>query len=147
MEIVQQLCRGLKENIQKIFDPNFKRYDHHLPWHCPAFQGPGANHENTITAQGFRLVDKNGKTRAALGFTTDGYPILAFLNSKGKPYSYFTGTKIGSSVRFFDHNSVCRLSLAVAQSGNPLIILRDPSNTARMIIGSNQDENTSILIT
>jgi len=67
--------------------------------------------ENTITAQGFRLVDKDGKTRAALGFTTDGYPILAFLNSKGKPYSYFTGTKNGSSIRFFDHNGTCRLDL------------------------------------
>ena len=133
-------------------------------------RGAQANNKSSkaITARAFNLVDKDGKPRASLGFSEEGYPTILFTNTSGKVVAYFgvgaeSKPMIGfkdkegktrlimslddddgtSAIFFCDDFKKPKMGLAVGRNGQPGIILYDKENVPRLAL-SVQDKSPRI---
>ncbi len=112
-----------------------------------------------VEAEGFRLVDKEGKTRAALGLGNDGYPSLRLydaagvgraelhLGDNGTPSLTLLGdnwqihamllvAQDGSSgLMFLDTNGNRRAFFSLSEHGRPSLNLYDAAGNLRTVVG------------
>ena len=78
----------------------------------------------TISAQECRLVDTNGKTRALLGFSADGQPILHLMD-ESESARVLLGIAADTGVKVHDVDGRTRLVLSVDEQGQPSLVMRN----------------------
>ena len=78
----------------------------------------------TISAQEFRLVDNNGKTRALLAFSADGQPFL-HLRDEFDTARVLLGIAADTGVKVHDVDGRTRLVLSVDEQGQPSLVVRN----------------------
>ena len=93
--------------------------------------------KDQLLAHSFILVDNNGKMRAALGFSDDGYPVLLFKDTEGNNRGYFGLIKQGSMINLKDAGGHSRVVMRhgdetgstigiLGETGMPNAMLRVP---------------------
>ena len=84
----------------------------------------------SISAQEFRLIDRDGKTRAMLAFSNDRQPYLQ-LSDESDTYRVWMGisTETGLAVRDVDGKT--RLVLSVDGQGVPSLVVRDRQHRSK----------------
>lgn len=87
---------------------------------------PAKSEAKAITAEEFRLVDKAGKTRAALTFSSDGEPYLALLDGNDNQRVWL-GISANTGFAVKDNKeSKTRVLLALEDgTGQPSLLLRN----------------------
>ena len=78
-----------------------------------------------ISAEEFRLINKQGKCKAKLCFNGEGGPSLMFLDDRGKlrVSIYLHGDRVG--IELLNKKEKVRASLGLAQNGQPALQLLD----------------------
>ncbi len=95
-------------------------------------QGVAEERAPVVSAQEFRLVDQQGKSRAVLGFSADGEPYLAMLHRDGTRIIWL-GLSEESGLAIRDVDGKTRLILSLDTMGEPSMILRDRQHQTRSI--------------
>ena len=113
-------------------------------------KGAQANNKssNAVNARAFNLVDKNGKPRASLGFSEEGYPTLLFSNTSGKVVAYFgVGAESKPMIGFDDKQGKTRLTMALDNDdGTPAIFFYDGFKKPKMGIAVGRNGEPGIIL-
>lgn len=85
-----------------------------------------------VSAQEFRLVDQEGKSRAVFAFSADGEPYLAMLHRDGNRIIWL-GVSDHSGLAVHDVGGKTRLYLSLDTAGEPSLVLRNRHRQSRLI--------------
>jgi len=100
-----------------------------------------------VRAKDFRLVDKDGRTRADLGLLADGSPALTFFDKDRKARVLLGVANDGSPILlFFDKDGKRRAGLTTSAAGGPDLKLSDKDGKPRAILGLSGDGEPSLIL-
>lgn len=96
---------------------------------------------DSVTARIFRLVDKKGNLRGALGFEETGSPVLVFKDETGKNKFNITSSDSGSMIVFNDDKGRMRVGMNLDNKGefNLTYFDENKSHRASLIVNSTDD--------
>ena len=100
-------------------------------------RAPGSFDE--VTASAFKLVDDQGRVRAALEFDSRGEPRLQLNDTKGGPRVRIRVRNQEAFVNLFDEEGHTRLGLAIGESSDPHVMLLDRAERPRYQLTSNAE--------
>jgi hypothetical protein len=78
-----------------------------------------------VSAEEFRLMDKQGRIRALLSFSADGEPYLALIDQQETHRVWLGLTPLETGVAVRDVDGATRLVLSVDPEGEPSLVVRD----------------------
>jgi hypothetical protein len=85
-----------------------------------------------LSAEEFRLLDAQGRTRAVLGFTLKGQPMLQ-MRDENDTYIVWLGISDESGLAIRDRDGKTRLVLGLDPLGEPSITMRDRNQKMKSI--------------
>ncbi len=100
-------------------------------------RSPGSFDE--VTASAFKLVDDQGRVRAALEFDPRGEPRLQLNDTKGGPRVRIRVRNQEAFVNLFDEEGHTRLGLAIGESSDPHVMLLDRTERPRYQLTTNAE--------
>jgi hypothetical protein len=89
-----------------------------------AEESPGQG-TKIVSAEEFRLMDKQGRIRALLSFSADGGPYLALIDQQETHRVWIGLTPLETGVAVRDVDGATRLVLSVDPEGEPSLVVRD----------------------
>lgn len=92
-----------------------------------------------VSAGAFKLVDDQGRVRAALEFDARGEPRLQLNDTKGGPRVRIRVRNQEAFVNLFDEEGHTRLGLAIGESSDPHVMLLDRAERPRYQLTTNAE--------
>jgi len=83
-----------------------------------------------VRSEEFQLVDKTGRTRAALTFSGTGQPYLAMLDQRGTRIVWL-GLSEDPGLAIRDVDGKTRVVLSLDRTGEPSLVIRDRQHNTR----------------
>ncbi len=97
-----------------------------------------------MVAQEFRLIDAQGNPRAVLGMRADGGPGLAFLDKQGKSRAAIGLTEDQSSLALYDVDGHARVRITLQNDGGAGLALQDKNQKLRAALRLKADGTPSL---